>query len=202
MTTLNQPLSDVAVMNMAVTTLDETALLSPNDESGLGRFMSRNYGHARNELLRRYPWGFAKKRMVLAPTATSPAFGFRFSYRAPSDCLRVLPLRCGGRLNGDLIPYEYEGREILTDEGPELRVRYIRAVTNAAEFDPLFARALGQLLALMAAQRTSGKASYYEKARTLYEQALFDAFSVDSLESGTPEQQVGADADVIQVRGG
>lgn len=200
MTNINAPLSDVAVMNMAVTTLDEAALTTPNDTSNLGRFMAREYGLARNELLRRYPWTFAKKRAVLAPLSEAPAFGFDYQYEAPADCLRLLPLRCGGKLNGEMIPYEYESRKILTNEGPTLYVRYIRYVTNATEFDPLFARALGQLLAMMAAQRVTGKIAYLDKARELYREALSDAFHVDALESGTPESYT--DQDVISVRGG
>jgi hypothetical protein len=193
------PLSEVAVANMAVTTLDDTALTSLDDPSAIGRFMAREYGFVRDELLRAFPWPFAKARVLLPALNEAPAFGYKYQYQLPADCLRVLPLRGEGEHNHLPIKFEVEGRKLLTDAGPALKLIYIRRVSNAAEFDPLFARALGQLLALMAAQRVTGKAAYFEKAQALYASALSVAYQVASLEGGTPESQ--NRSDIINVRG-
>jgi len=184
---------------MAVTTLDDVSITSLDHDSAIGRFMAREFGFVRDELLRAFPWPFAKARASLTNLSDPPAFGYKYQYQLPADCLRVLPLRQEGGHNRDPIRYEIEGRKILTDHPPPLKLNYIRRVTNAAEFDPLFARAFGQLLAVMAAQRVTGKSSYLDKAQSLYYAALNNAQHVASLEGGTPESQYRND--IINVRG-
>lgn len=183
------PLSETAVANMAVTTLDETHISSLDDDTVLGRFMASQFGFVRDEMLCLHPWVFAKKRAVLAPLGTAPAFGWAYQYLLPSDCLRLLPLRQNGAHNGRLVPFEAEGRMILTDAGTALPIHYIRKVTNASEYHPLFARAFGERLAVLAAQRVTGKSGYVDKAIALYRAALADAYMTNALDSGTPEEQ-------------
>jgi hypothetical protein len=194
-----QPLSEVAIANFAVTTLDESALTTLDDGSALGRFMSREFGFVRDELLRTFPWNFAKRRKLVPALASSPEFGYKYQYQMPEDCLRVLPLSCDGIHDNPPVKHEVEGRMILTDLAAPLKLKYVAKVTNASEFDPLFARALGQLLALMAAHRVTGKTAYVTKAEGLYREALFNAFHVNSLESGTPESQYRSS--ILDVRG-
>lgn len=189
MASTDQPYSETAVANMAATTLDERHVTSLDDDTSLGRFLASQFGFARDELLRLYPWTFARARAILAPKDTSPSFGWRYQYELPADCLRVLPITCDGQHNGRPVPFEREGRLVLTDAGTALRVKYVRRVTNAAEFEPLFARALGERLALLAATRITGKNSYVSKAAALYQSALDDAFRIDALDSGTTEEQ-------------
>ena len=189
----DQPLSEIAVANMAATTLDEKHLSSLDEDTPLGRFMASQFGYARDELLRSHPWAFAKTRIVLAPMGDAPPFGWTYQYQLPSDCLRLLPLRRWGYHNNRLVKYEREGNAILTDEGSALSVIYIKRVLNAAEFDPLFARALGERLALLCAQRITGKSAYVDKAAALYKAALGEAFLANALDMGSPEDQNRAD---------
>lgn len=192
------PLSEVAVANFAATILEDHTLTSLDEDTVLGRFMAREFGYVRDELLRSHPWAFAKTRKILAPLSEAPAFGYKYKYALPTDCLRFLALRGCGERNGGTIPHEIEGREILTNEGPELRVIYIKRVSNASLFDPLFARALGSLLAVMASQRVTGKGSYFDRAQSEFARNLANAKLVNSLEMGTPEDQ--EREDILDVR--
>lgn len=203
MATTNAPLSEVAIANFAATTLDDQALTTLDDNNKLGRFMARNFGFVRDELLRGFPWTFAKKRALMTALADAPAFGFRYQYQAPADCLRVLPLTDTGEEDGEEIRHKVEGDLILTDVGPSLRIRYIRKGIPAAKFDPLFARALGQLLAVYAAQNITGKASYVDKAIQLFDRATSAAYLVSSLESGSVNYTAGnmRGANAMNVRG-
>ncbi len=182
-------LSEVAIANFAATTLDEYHLTSLDGDRPLERFMLANYSFARDEMIRQYPWGFAKKYQYVAADNEAPPFAWTNSYQMPSDCLRVLPLRTGGCLNGRLIPYEVVGRKIYTNHTGALPLIYLHRVTNPTQFDPLFARALGQYLAVMAALRITGKNAYVDRARQLLSDAMAVAFKTDSLERGTPEDQ-------------
>ena len=43
-----------------------------------------------------YPWPFALRYAVLAQSADAPAFGYRYAYQLPGDCMRVLDVRHHG----------------------------------------------------------------------------------------------------------
>jgi hypothetical protein len=181
-----QIISDTAVANFAAGVLDNYAVTAIDENTSLGRFFQREYTFVRDEVLQTYPWAFAKKRALLAANLDVPAFGYASAYQLPTDCLRLLPLTVDGKEDAPSVKYELEGREVLCDVRSVLPIRYIRQVTNAAEFTPLFARVLGARLAMMAATRITGKSGYFDKASGLYREAITEARLVDSLERGTP----------------
>lgn len=179
------PLSETAIANMAATTLDDIHLNSlDDDETPLSRFIASEFGFARDELLASHVWACGKTRKKLPKLASSPAFGYDYQYQLPTDCLRIVPPRVNGLPDGKLVPYTRDGRLILTDYEAPLCLVYIKRVTNVVELDPLFARALGQYLAVLAAQRITGKESYYDKATRLFQQAIANAQQVNALEIG------------------
>lgn len=189
MANTSAPLSEVAIAAMAAGILDDFTLTSLDDNTPLARMMAREFGFVRDEISVVHPWTELKSRAVLAPVVTAPAFGWKYAYNVPSDCLRVLPLRAGGLLNGRPIPYEYESRQILTDEPTQLYIHYIRRETNIALWSPLLARAFAARLAILASTRVTGKMQYYTKATEAYRSAMYEAQHVDSLSLGTPESQ-------------
>lgn len=179
------PLSEVAIANMAATTLDDIHLNSlDDDETPLARFISSEFGFARDEFLRSHIWACAKTRKKLPRLTQAPDFGYDYQYRLPTDCLRVIPPRVDGAQNGALIPFAKEGNLLLTDYPAPLCLVYIKRIVNPVEFDPLCARALGQYIAVLAAQRVTGKESYYEKATRLFQNAMATATQVNALEIG------------------
>ena len=187
MSTTTAPISEVAIANMAAGVLDESRpILSLDDNTSIARFMSREFGYCRDELIRLFPWNFCKTRIVLAPDATAPAFEYAYAYTLPDDCLRLIPLTLDGSQYSPALIHALEGRTILTNLGPVLYARYIRKETNAARFDPLFARCLATYLAVLASMRVTGKSSYFDKSKGLFQEALWNAFHVNSLEGGSP----------------
>lgn len=197
------PLSEVAISNFGAHTLDERPITSLDDTSKYARFCAAEFGYTRDELLRSYPWCFAREFKILAPESTSPPFGWKYAFAVPVTWVRILPLTCNGMWNGRTFPYEKVGNTIYTDQGPSLKARGIRRVTVPGEFDPLFARALGQLLALRAAENITGKAGYVVKAQSFFNDAIQTATLTDSLERGTPEtvENDAGNQDVLAVRG-
>lgn len=188
MVSLTAPLSDVAIANFAVATLDDYPITTLDDNTSVGRFMARHYTYVRDELLQMYPASFARNRKAIAADEVAPAFGWRYAYTLPDDCIRLLPITCDGTLNGVMVPYELEGRTVLTNAQAPLKVRYIRRVTNAADFTPLFGRLLGARLAVLGATRITGKSSYFQKAGEAFNAALADFKLEDSLSAGTTEK--------------
>ena len=185
MATTTAPLSEVAIANMAATTLDDTHLNSLEEDSNLGRFMSSQFGLVRDELLASHVWACALTRKNVGKMTADPDFGYDYQYQLPSDCLRIIPPRVDGDPDAPLIPFRREGRRILTNYKAPLPLNFVRRLTNPVDMDPLFARALGQYLGLLAAQRITGKESYFEKASRLFNQAITLAQQVNALEIGT-----------------
>lgn len=199
MSTTTAPYSEAMIASLASSILDDQPVTSLSDDTTVARFMARWFGPARDALLQKYPWHFAKERRLLAADATKPAFGWDYAYTIPTDWVRVLPLTEGGEWGGREIPHAVESGKILTDAKPPLKVQGIKRVTNAAKFPPLFVAALSSRLALLGALNITGKSSYVDKARGFYQEAIEDFKLVDTLESGTPEPQ--DRHDIIDVRG-
>lgn len=173
---------------MAAGILDDFHISSLDEDHPIGRFMAREFGYVRDEVLQAYPWWPAMKRAAIDPVSQAPAFGWDYAYNLPEDCLRLSPLRAGGSLDGADIPHELENGQVLTNAGGPLKIRYTQRLTNMAKWRPLMARTLAARLAMYAATRVTGKMQYFEKASAEYQRVFFEATHADSLERGTQER--------------
>lgn len=185
-------LSEVAIYNMALDMLDEAPVTGPSDDTRAARLLARNYAQTRDEVLRAHPWNFAVTRALLAAASAAPAFGWTRAFPLPADCLRLLPVVSGGRLDGAPVAHEIEGGAVLTDALAPLAVRYVRRIGNPSEFDPLFARALAARLAVYVGHVLTGKQSYVERIGRIYDDILVEARRIDALEA-TPPVPLGED---------
>lgn len=147
--------SDVEIVNVALVLLGESRIISLDDNLKPAREAKAIYAITRDALLASYDWSFAKTRAQLPAVVTAPLFQYGYAYQLPVDCLRVVFV--GDHYVGaDLTDYrgtptdEYaiEGRQILTDMGAPLNVRYIKRVTDPTQFASPFVRALGCQLAV------------------------------------------------------
>ena len=95
-----------------------------------------------------YPWPFAVRLTRLAGNLQAPAFGWRYAYRLPGDCVRVVDVH-GHDERGSVTslayrregpPYEIVGQEIMTDS-PSVALRYVSNDRNLS-FPDAFADAL------------------------------------------------------------
>lgn len=176
----------ITIFNMALDLLKEEPILSPTDNRSAVKWMNRNYAPTRDALLRQHPWNCALSRASLPAMSEAPAFGWKYQYQAPSDCLRVLPLADLGMVNGRSTPFSYERRRILTDVSAPLLVRFIGQVEEP-DMDAMFKQALAATLAGKAANFITGKASYANQCVQMAKEATLAAQMVDALE-GTPDQ--------------
>jgi hypothetical protein len=92
-------------------------------------------------VLRAYRWRFALKRVVLAEADAVPAFGYGWSFTLPDDCLTTAP-------EEEAANWTVEGRSLLTNQTPPLRLRYIAKMPDASLWDPAFAEVLACRIAL------------------------------------------------------
>lgn len=102
----------VSVCSNALIQLGDSPIASfATSEGDRARMCSNLWPQVRDMLLRAYPWPCIRKRAVLAPEATAPAFDWGYSFLLPSDCLRIIQV---GERN-ERPDYEVAGGKILAD---------------------------------------------------------------------------------------
>jgi len=108
----------VDICNMGLSLLKVptiTSITSPTTE--VEELCDLWYEPSRQELLRKHPWNFAKKRTTLYAVVTAPAFGYDYKYLLPTDFMR---LRFIGTENEGLVGKDYDLEQdqyLLINEG-------------------------------------------------------------------------------------
>jgi hypothetical protein len=128
--------SDVGIANAALLKIGEKAITSFTDPGDAALMANNTYAYHRDALLRAHEWSFAVRRTSLAATGTAPSWEFDYAYNlpaAPHYCLRVLTV-----YNPNNMDWRVEGRQILTDLGAPLYIKYIWQVTDPNQWDALF----------------------------------------------------------------
>lgn len=178
--------SDTDICNIALDILGADPITSLEDDGKSGRLCKRNFALVRDAVLRAYPWNCARERTTLPALATAPAFGFAFAYQQPSDCLRVWRLTDAIEQGG--IKWRAESRKILTDVGAPLPIHYIRAITDASQFDPILVQAIAARLASTIGFALTGLTAAVSNAAGLYTGSKLEAQKIDAQEQGTPDE--------------
>lgn len=178
--------SEVGIINRALTKLGGEPILSRTDASKRARTANRHYDDTRDLALAAHPWNFALRRAVIGASATPPAWGYANAFPLPVDCLRLVGI-------DGLDAYQVEGRSILADADGPLRLRYIARVTDTAQFAPAFVDSFATLLAAEIAYDLTGSRTLSESLRTAFERGLPGARNVDAQESpGAPVADEGS----------
>jgi len=186
--------SDTAIANSALVIIGEDRITSlSSDTSRRAVYANQQYPIKRDELLCKYRWGFATKRVALAQLADTPTFGFAYAYALPSDFLKFIGVYDAQQSKANYTATEIihkiesvdDQRVLVTDE-TEVNAVYTYRVTNTLNYDPHFGEALACLLAKnLAGLLTSGPEAY-NKAAKLYKDAIREAKEHHAFES-TPE---------------
>jgi hypothetical protein len=139
--------SQTDICNSALQRVGAATIMNIGDNTREARACMVAYESNRKAELRKHKWRFALKRVVLAPDAKKPEFGYAYAFTLPTDCLRVcLPA------STPWLDWELEGDKILTNFGespslvgkpssgasPALNLQYIWDVKDPVLFDSLF----------------------------------------------------------------
>lgn len=173
--------SVVDICNSALQRVGATTILSISDNSPEARACSVAYDSNRRDELRKQKWNFAKKRIVLAPDATAPAFDYTYAFSLPSDCLRVI------RPATSNLDWQVEGRKILTNDSDTLNLRYIADITDATAFDPSFYNVIAAALALDLVERLTQSNTKKQLLIKDYDEAIMAARRANAFEAGPEE---------------
>ena len=146
-------MTETEICNMALGRLGAKRIsdFADTNEANLQSVQCRlHYVQTRDALLRSHWWRFARYRVQLSENTTAPTFEFDNAFDLPSDFLRlwIKPFEDNNwGLNNTDRTFSMEGKQLLTNED-SVYLRYIRRVTDPAEFDPLFIEVLVLKLAI------------------------------------------------------
>lgn len=167
--------SVVAICNRALQKLGAARIRALDEDTPNARSCAAAYEIVRDAELRAHPWAFAIARVVLAPVDAAPVFGYGYAYPLPADCLRALH-------DPDGPEWRIEGKNLLSDEGPALRLRYIRRAETPTDFDALFVEALACRLAVELAEEITQSNTKKADAAKQYRAALAEAQRANAIE--------------------
>ena len=181
--------SIVGICNGALNQLGATTILSLTEDSKNARLCNSRFTQVRDALFRTHPWNCLQKRIQIAADSTAPAWGFKFAYTLPADCLRLLKI-----LDYDS-NYKVEGRKVLSNT-ETMKILYVARVTDPNEYDELLRETLSASLSADIAFAVTSNNTTSQNMYQLYQEKLKDARFVDSTEGQNVDQDLGM-ADVI-----
>ena len=181
--------STVDICNGALNQLGATTILSLTEDSKNARLCNSRFTQVRDGVFRSHTWNCLQKRVQLAADTTAPAWGFKFAYTLPADCLRLLRI-----LDYDS-NYKVEGRKILSNT-ETMKILYVSRVTDPNEYDELLRETLSSALSADIAFAVTSNNTTSTNMYNLFQDKLKDARFVDSTEGQNVEQDLGM-ADVI-----
>lgn len=173
----------ISICSAALLQLGKNPIASFDEDGDLVRQCSNLYPGERDSLLRENDWNCATRRVVLAPSAEDPAYGFAAQFALPGDFIRLLAI-------GDIRigtpgcrSFKVQGRSILAS-GAVLPIEYIYRA-DESEWD-------GKLVELMTA-RMLWKLAYPVTQSTTLRDTLKDEYqamaraarAIDSSENPT-----------------
>lgn len=182
--------SDTAIVNLALQKLGTSERITGlSQDHPLARSANVCYTMLRDRELRANVWGFAKKRVALAPSAVAPISDFSYAFPLPSDYLRLLSPNVSGvwgtsaRNDVDWTIESHQGvSAIVTNDGSILKIVYIARIVDPTQFDVMFDEAFACKIAWHLAeevtQSNTKKAALFQE----YRRNIAEAKKVNSIE--------------------
>ena len=176
--------SVVGICNGALNQLGATTILSLTEDSKNARLCNSRYTQVRDAVFRSHPWNCLQVRLELPQSTTTPAWGFKFQFDLPGDCLRLLKI-----LDYDS-NYKVEGRAILSNN-QTMKILYISRIEDPAQYDELLRETLSAALGADIAYAITSNNTTSQNMLVTYQEKLRDARFVDSTEGQNVSPQNG-----------
>jgi len=176
--------STVDICNGALNQLGATTILSLTEDSKNARLCNSRFTQVRDAVFRSHPWNCLQKRVELASSTTTPAWGYKFKFDLPGDCLRLLRI-----LDFDS-NYQVEGRSILSNN-ETMKILYISRVEDPNQYDELLRETLSAALGSDIAYAITSNNTTSQNMLVTYQEKLKDARFVDSTEGQNISQENG-----------
>lgn len=147
--------------------------------------------------IRGHNWGFAQKFAVLAQGGQAPAFGFKYAYGMPADCLKVIDVRRNQDLRAPKARFVASGRMIYSNVAP-CNARYLYKAMDPELWPADFADAVAGRIACEIAALSAERAALVPQLTQLAELAMNQAMMADARESA---ERISLDGSIYAGRG-
>lgn len=187
--------SVVNIYNMALSKIGVTQRVSSlTEETEQRRTCSLWYEQCRDQVLRAYPWGFARTSEALALLSETPPPGWGYAYAYPTSCLLARAITTAAGCRASSLTYRYEDYEplwinsqqvpftiqysattsqrIIATDLEAAYLVYTRQISDTTLFDPLFVNALACLLASEAGRALRADARLVREVAAEYQSAI------------------------------
>lgn len=155
------------ICNRALQKLGARTINSLTENSKNARAIALAYEPCKLAELREHDWNFALTRAQLAADSTDPDFGPEKRYPLPADFVRLVDPDLED--NSFDLDWQIESGAIHTNDSAPLNIRYVKNVTNASEFDPLFSEALATRIAIEICEEITQSNTKLENLSALYQ---------------------------------
>lgn len=197
--------SKIDIWNIALNNMgSRKQIVSESEDGFVADQMRLRYDPVRLALLEHHPWNFAMKRVALALSANTPAFGFANAFVLPSDFVRMVATKeeldaiavGSPEFNGYLTVGNFaqvttvdnyvieidptSGVRVLLSDDSSKKVAYVFDQEDTSKFSADFVELLGLALAAVTARRITD--SDAEEARLKQElvDKLRESKTIDS----------------------
>lgn len=188
--------SQVDICNIALGMIGVNSSIQSLDEgSAESKACKNQYDAALDQILRTYPWPFAKTRLSLALVGTDVVSGWTYAYAYPADCIKLLGLVNLATRTPDItqaVQHEisnYGGAKVILTDEAEAEAIYTMRVTNPGLYDSQFVEAFANLLA----SKITVVFGKFEMQNSLLQ--AFYATAAEAFASAMNESQVGPEPD-------
>lgn len=177
---MTAPVSAVDICNIALDHIGELPISSiESPVSRAEQIMARQYDHVRRACLRKAMWNFALAFRTITVSGDG-AGGYANAFLLPNDCVRLNYIGTDP-VNADT-DFQISDRYIYSNSTESLTIAYNKDFTEVSKMDPMFIQYFALKLAEATVFALTKKRTLVADLKTLADEALKDAASVDGQE--------------------
>ena len=186
-------MNKIEICNIALARIGVAPIETMNEASEAARACNQYYDFVRRNVLRKYPWTFATRRVTLAQIDMQPP-DYKYAYRYPTDALALRKMYnktyCGlPEKNRYKIISDQGGRVIFTNV-EAANIEYTADVQDVTLFDDEFIEALGWKLAAEIAFMLTGNMNIAQTCVQAYNAYFAEASADNAQEENVPDAQL------------
>lgn len=172
--------SEVDICNLALAKVGDTRISSLSETTKRAVLCNDLYALHRDDLLGKYPWNFATKRVALSRNTYTEVYEFANQFQLPADFLRMV--------DREYWEYDYviEQDKILSNE-TAMKIEYVSKITDTNLYPGFFIHALAGKLAADLAYPLVQSNSLAERLLKEFNELYRDARLQDA-QQGRPRQ--------------
>jgi len=164
----------IEIINAALSRLGANSIVSLDEGTTEQKLAVNAWDIARRATLRDHPWNFALTDTELNQVADYTPYEFKYAYRLPSDCVRVM------QVYGNPT-YKRQGQDLLMDLD-RCRIKYVKDIVDTTAWDPSFVDLMAQRLAADMAYALSKSQASADSMFGIYDRKLKAARFIDGTE--------------------